>query len=69
MEVDKAELNAFIASRRKLGWTAHQLRRHKAGVTWWGGKANMPTFVDGWTQAQWLGWAARAKHAAQTAKD
>lgn len=29
-------------------------------MTWWGGKANMPTFVEAWTEALWLGWQLRA---------
>ena len=60
MEIDKAELKAFIASRRKLGWIRHQLRRHKDGVTWWGGKAEMRAVVEAWTEALWLGWQLRA---------
>lgn len=27
---------------------------------WWGSAATMPTYRDSWTEAQWVGWKARA---------
>jgi len=53
---EKVLRERFEERRRSFGWTDVMLEKHKFGVTWFDEPERMPTFMDAWTEAQWIGW-------------